>query len=106
MMSVHQPTVELTHRLNSSLRPRPLLLQLLLIPPLLLLLRTLQPLTLMTLQHAMLAAKMPLTEPTVPYNQLRLLLALLEVAFGLFRGAAEHRQHDVDGAGGGDGEGL
>lgn len=59
----------------------------------------------MTLQHPMLRTEVPLAEPTIPNDQLRLLLAIAEVALRLFGCAAEERQDDVDDARGGDGEG-
>lgn len=92
---VHRRSIALLHQLHRSLRPRPLLLQHLPIPLLLLLLRTLQLLTLVRLQHPMLRTELALTEPAIPHYWLRLLLALLEAAFGLLRGAAADGHDDV-----------
>ncbi len=50
----------------------------------------------MILQHAMLAAEMPVTEAAVAYDALRRLLAVFEVAFDLLRRhAAAHGQCQV-----------
>lgn len=55
-----------------------------------------QPITLMILQQPMLPTIMPLTEPTVPNNPLRALLAVLVRAADLLgRHAAPQRQRQV-----------
>lgn len=59
----------------------------------------------MTLQHAVLTAEVPLAEATVTNNQLRLLLAILEVTLGLLWCATHDWQDDVDCAVRGDSQG-
>lgn len=75
-----------------------------------LLLTVLQPAALVILQHAMLAAEMPLAEGAVAHDALRPVLAVLEGALHLLgRHAAADGQRHVQGRGwgqeGGDGSG-
>lgn len=84
---------------NSS---SPLTLQLLLIPVLLLLLAILQPRAIMTLQHAMLAAKVPAAESAVSYDSLRGVFAVFETAADFLGAAAPEWEGHVEGAFAGD----
>ena len=75
-----------------------------------LLLAVLQPTTLVILQHAMLAAEMPLAERAIAHDPLGPVLAVFEGAFHLLGGhAAADGQGHVQGRGwgkeGGDGSG-
>lgn len=82
--------------LNTLNNRRPLRIQLIRISLIALLLTVLEPTTPMILQHAMLAAKMPLTEAAVAHDPLRRVLAVLEIAsYLLGRHASANREGQV-----------
>ncbi len=59
-------------------------------------LAVLQPTALVILQHAMFAAELALAERAVADDPLSLILAILERAANLSRGAAAYGESDVD----------
>ena len=73
------------HVLDALHGHRPLGIQRIRIPIMALLLTILQPAALVVLEHAMLAAEVPLAERQIAHDALRPVLAVLEGAFHLLR---------------------